>query len=283
MVEYTNDIETLRQWVGRTEAVTETISAPWANRLAHTVGREATLANGDYLPPLWHFATHLTSVPLESLDVDGHSVRGAFLPPVALPRRMWAAGSLTFTGDLHLGESVTKTSTVTNVEAKTGRSGPLCFVTVAHELAVDGDIRISEVQDLVYLEHPDPRAPTPTPTPAPTASDFSREIIPSEVMLFRYSALTFNGHRIHYDRDYATTVEGYSGLVVHGPLTATLLADLAVRETGERLASFSFRGRAPLFDDAPFVIAGARSGADVNLWAQSRNGDLAMEATATIR
>ena len=282
-IDYTNDIDVLRTWVGRTRSTTDTVSATACRRLADTIGHTGSLSNGDRLPPLWHFITHLESVPLDQLGPDGHPTRGGFLPPVLLPRRMWAGGRLTFTGDILVGDEVVKTSTVDSVEMKTGRSGELCFVAVSHELSVDGEVRIREEQDLVYKDDPAPGAVSPEPKRAPESFDFERSIEPTETMLFRYSALTFNAHRIHYDLNYAQTVEEYPGLVFHGPLTATLLADLAVAETGQQLASFAFRGQAPLFASAPFRIAGTREGDEVSLWATTPSGGVAMSATATLR
>lgn len=282
-VDYTNDIDVLRTWVGRTRSMTDTVSASVCSRFEATLGRSLVLSAGDPLPPLWHFLMHLESVPLHELGPDGHPRRGAFLPPVLLPRRMWAGGRLTFTGDILVGDEVVKTSTVDSVEMKTGRSGELCFVTVVHELSVGGEVRIREEQDLVYKDDAAPHAVRPVPKPAPTEADFMRLVAPSEAMLFRYSALTFNAHRIHYDLDYARTVEGYSNLVFHGPLTATLLADLVVVETGQQLASFSFRGLAPLFGNEPFAISGTRDGNRVSLWAATPSGGLAMSAVATLR
>ena len=279
----TDDLDTLRQWIGRSEESVETISTDWCRKMADTLDLETTLVDGDTLPPLWHFITHLTSAPLSGLGRDGHSSRGGFLPPVALPRRMWAGGRFTFHGDVHLGEEVTKQSTIHDVVMKEGRSGRLCFVTVTHRLLVEGSVRIEEEQDLVFREGPTPEAAKPEPKAAPDDADFGQTITPSEVMLFRYSALTFNGHRIHYDREYARDVEGYEGLVFHGPLTATLLADLAVREKGQPLATFSFRGLAPLFGGSPFTISGVNDADGHSLWATTPSGGLAMQASATFR
>ncbi len=280
-VQATNDLETLQTWVGRTESVTETVSASWCQRVHDTLDRPGRIADGDVLAPLIHFTTHLGTVPQSQLDRDGHPKRGGFLPPVALPRRMWAGGRLTFTGNLHAGDEVTKTSTIGEVTRKTGRSGALCFVQVHHELSVGGEIRVTEEQDLVYREDPAAGAPTPEPKPAPEHADWSRTITPSSTLLFRYSALTFNSHRIHYDRDYATTVEGYPGLVFHGPLTATLLAELATTKVGRPLASFGFRAMSPLFDAEPFTISGVATRDGADLWAATPSGGLAMRAEAT--
>ena len=279
----TLDIDGLRQWIGRKMEHTERVSAAWCNRLALTLDRDANLEDGDPLPPLWHFITHQPLIATSELDIDGHAKRGEFLPPVGLPRRMWAGSRFTFHGDIHLGDEVTKVSTVDGIEMKQGRSGALCFVSVNHTLSVAGEVRITEVQDLVFRE-----APTNGSSLSKAASaeskeaQFGRVVKPSEILLFRYSALTFNSHRIHYDREYTTGVEGYPGLIVHGPLTATLLADLAIDETGERLSSFSFRGSAPLFDTAEFEISGSREGSDVELWASTADGSVAMTAFATL-
>lgn len=267
------------EWIGRTETSTDVVTAAWCRKLEETLGREATLVEGDPLPPLWHFTTHLRSVPLGRLGPDGHPARGGFLPPVTLPRRMWAGGRFEFVDDIRIGDTVEKMSTVRAVEEKAGRSGPLCFVTVDHTLSVGGEVRIREEQDLVYRDAPDPRAPPVPPTPAPTGAAFSEEVRPTEVMLFRYSALTFNGHRIHYDVDWCRDVEGYPGLVVHGPLIATLLADLVVGHTGRRITGFSFRALSPVFVPGPFTVAGRPDG---HLWAATPDRGLAVEARAEL-
>lgn len=281
----TNDLSTLQQWIGRTVSRTETISLASCQRLHDTLDLDGELQPGDTLPALWHFIHHLDSVPFGRLGRDGHPERGGFLPPVALPRRMWAGGRFSFDGDIAIGDTVTKTSTIDTVAMKDGRSGQLCFVTVSHELSVEGEVRITEEQDLVYRQDPAPDAPRPQPKSTPGDSDWHTTITPSEVQLFRYSALTFNAHRIHYDRNYAREVEGYEDLVVHGPLTATLLAGLAAENIGP-LASFSFRGVAPLFDSTSFTIAGKASDAaptEAELWAATPDGNLAMTAEATAR
>lgn len=281
-VPYTNDLDTLQTWIGRTVASEETLSVDACRRLQHTLGREATLVAGDVLPPLWHFISHLESAPGTRIGHDGHPMRGVFLPPVALPRRMWAGGRFRFVQALRLGDVVAKTSRVERVEMKSGRSGALCFVTVSHVLSVDGEVCIEEEQDLVYRDDPAPDAPAPQPKPAPTEFAFQETVTPSEVMLFRYSALTFNGHRIHYDREYARNEEGYPALVFHGPLTATLLADLVVSSTGRQLREFSFRGMEPLFDDAPFTVSGSVDGDEATVWAATPAGGLAMQASAVL-
>lgn len=279
MTEPTNDPDVLAEWVGRSISVTDTIDTTRAGLLALTFDVDAPAA-GAPLPPLWHWAYFIDSVATAGLGPDGHPRRGGFLPPVALPRRMWAGGRLTFPGPLHVGDRVTKTSTILSVRRKDGATGPLLFVTVAHELAVDGTARVAEEQDLVYRDDPDPDAPAPDPPPAPTGAQWTDTVVPTEPLLFRYSALTFNAHRIHYDRRYATEVEGYPGLVVHGPLTATLLAALAVSRAGRALASFDFRARSPLFDGAAFTVSANPTDGGADLWAATASGGLAMTASA---
>ncbi len=276
----TNDIEVLRQWIGREQVIVHPIEPGVVRRFELTLDREPALAVGDPLPPMWHVAFFLEVAATDGLGTDGHPERGGFLPPVALPRRMWAGSRIEFHAPIPVGADAVKTSTIDDVVIKEGKSGTLCFVTVSHRTTVDGTLCISEQQDLVYRDDPDPDAPAPTPKPAPTDAEVSETVTPSEVLLFRYSALTFNGHRIHYDRRYAADVEGYDGLVVHGPLTATLLADLAAQTAGP-LATFSFRGTSPLLDTAPFTIHGKRSEDGMTLWATNPAGGLAMTATST--
>jgi 3-methylfumaryl-CoA hydratase len=242
--------------------------------------RDPTLKDGDALPPLWHWLYFLEAERASGLGRDGHPQKGGFLPPVTLPRRMWAGSRLKFHQPLILGQDAAKQSTIQSVSQKAGRSGALCFVTVQHTLFQNDQAAITEEHDIVYREDPSPEAPKPQPPPAPTEPEFSATVTPSEVMLFRYSALTFNGHRIHYDGDYARSVEGYDGLVFHGPLTATLLVDLACTEMKQPITQFSFRAVSPLSGPAPFKIEGRRTDTSVTLWAKRRDGALAMTATA---
>lgn len=276
--------QSLAQWIGRSETHDDLIDARQARLMQTTLDRAPSLKDGDPLPPLWHWLYFAEATPLSELSRDGHAKRGGFLPPVPLPRRMWAGGRLGFVGDLILGERARKTSTIQTIVFKDGRSGPLCFVTVRHELSgPDAAPRLWEEHDIVYRQDPGPDDPRPIQVKPPQGAVITRSIVPSSVMLFRYSALTFNGHRIHYDKDYCRQVEGYPGLVFHGPLTATLLADLAVEKSGEKkLKGFSFRATAPLFDTAPFPICAKKSDdSDLQLWAETPEGGLAMEAKAT--
>ncbi len=279
----TLDIDHLRGWIGRQEVLHDTITAFPVAALAATLDRDdAEPLAGDALPPLWHWLYFLPRARQSQLGPDGHPARGGFLPPVKLPRRMWAGGRLEFPGTLRVGDAVTRTSTVADVSRKEGRTGPLVFVLVRHEIAGPEGVAVTEEHDIVYRGLPGPGEPTPAPRLAPEATAWRRDIVPDEVLLFRYSALTFNGHRIHYDRRYVTQQEGYPGLIVHGPLLATLLVDLLRRNTDRRLAGFRFRAASPVFDTAPFAVCGRPEGGRVTLWARKADGTLAMDAEASL-
>lgn len=276
-------LEQLRAWAGRTESASELIGESQARGLAATLDRSASaLTNGSALPPLWHWLYFLPQARQSELGEDGHPRRGGFLPPVPLPRRMWAGGRLQWLQPLHIGAVVEKTSTILPVTHKSGRSGDLVFTTVQHELRnADGAVAVREEQDIVYRDMARPGDPAPAPQAAPQDATWSRDMHPDPTLLFRYSALTFNGHRIHYDRPYAIDKECYPALVVHGPLIATLLMELACSEMPQaRVASFSFRAVRPLFDSAAFRVCGklAIDGKSAQLWAQDSEGWLAMQA-----
>ena len=282
MTEEAFDLALLQQWVGRTEVKQDVIQPGLADALAATLDRAAPR---DGLPPLWHWIYFWTAVPASEVGADGHPQRGGFLPPVPLPRRMWAGGRLTFTAPLALGQPATRTSRILDVSAKNGATGTLAFVTVRHEIAQGGRVAVTEEHDIVYRGMPQPGAAAPVGKPAPADAAWSREILPDPVLLFRYSALTFNGHRIHYDRSYVTEVEGYPGLIVHGPLIATLLLDLLHRHMPDAtVAQFSFRAVGPLFDIEPFTVCGqpGEDGRSVKLWAKNSRGELAMQAEAAL-
>ncbi|CAN5901993.1 MaoC family dehydratase N-terminal domain-containing protein [soil metagenome] len=273
-------------WVGRSERRTDTLAAAPLAGLSATLDRpdDDAPVPGTVLPPLAHWLYFLPQAPHSEIGADGHPRRGGFLPPVPLPRRMWAGGRLAFHHDLKVGDEAERRSTIVEVDAKQGRSGALVFVTVRHEITDSQGLALTEEHDIVYRDHPQPGAPTPSATMAPTDAEFTRTIVPDPVLLFRYSALTFNGHRIHYDRSYATEVEGYPGLIVHGPLIATLLVDLLRRELpGAVLERFEFKAASPLFDTHPFGICGKQEGEHrVMLWARDHLGQLAMTAKATL-
>lgn len=262
-------------WVGRTEEHLDRLDPARSNALLAALGREAALTAGDALPALHHWL-HFWDVrpPAETGD-DGHPKRGGFLPPIALPRRMWAGGRLVFRGPLRLGEEVRRVSTIKTVQRKEGRSGELVFVTVAHALHGAGGVAIEEEQDLVYRGE---GGASPL-LQADPCGEPAESLEPDSVLLFRYSALTMNSHRIHYDRPYAVEVEHYPGLVVHGPLQATLLADLAERRRGARLAAFSYRGVAPAFAGQRLDLHAAPVERGLDLWT-SQGGVRRMTAHA---
>jgi 3-methylfumaryl-CoA hydratase len=276
------DIEYLRQWVGKTETRSDQVTAAPIAALAATLDIEGPYPQaGDPLPPLWHWLYFLPFPRQSELGPDGHAKRGGFLPPVELPRRMWAGGRVEFHRPLHVGETITRTSRIAEAKFKEGRSGRLVFVLVRHEIGN----ALKEEHDIVYRDHSRPGEASPSPQPAPTDAAWERIVHPDDVLLFRYSALTFNGHRIHYDRRYATEIEGYPGLVVHGPLIATLLMDLVRRNLpAEVVTRFEFRAVSPIFDTAAFSVCGRpeNDGKTVRLWAKDQAGALAMSATASV-
>jgi 3-methylfumaryl-CoA hydratase len=240
---------------------------------------------GDPLPPLWHWLFFLPRDRQSELGADGHAKRGGFLPPVLLPRRMWAGGRFEFRHPLRVGDTVTRTSRILDVQQKTGRTGPLVFVTVRHEFSNLSGHALTEEHDIVYRSHAQLKDSDKQRQPAPDQAEWDRTISPDDVLLFRYSALTFNGHRIHYDRKYATETEGYPGLVVHGPLIATLLADLLRRSVPHASPThLALRSVGALFDTGPFSICGKLDNAGTaRLWAKDSDGKLAMTGTAAVR
>lgn len=278
------DIEKLAAWKGRQESVEDTITPVPIAALSATLDRDDPRPQpGDPLPALWHWLYFLPLHRQSEIGPDGHAKRGGFLPPVELPRRMWAGGRLTYGEPLRVGDAIRRTSTILDVSAKQGATGSLVFVLVRHEITSSSGGSLTEEHDIVYRAMPGRDDKPPAPKAAPTGATWSRDIVPDDVLLFRYSALTFNGHRIHYDRRYVTDVEGYPGLIVHGPLIATLLVDLARRNDPRALRSFRFRAVSPLFDIAPFSVHGAPSAdkASAKLWARNAQGGLAMEGEAT--
>jgi 3-methylfumaryl-CoA hydratase len=283
MVSDAFDLTLLQQWAGKQESVDDIVDINKLRALAATLDREppADLV----LPPLWHWTHFWPIAPASMVGEDGHPRRGGFLPPVPLPRRMWAGGRLQFHAPLRVGDAITRVSSILDVSAKSGASGQLAFVLVRHEIANQGVLALTEEHDIVYRDMPPAGSPPAAAKAAPAGEAWSRTIHPDPVLLFRYSALTFNGHRIHYDRNYATGVEGYPGLVVHGPLIATLLLDLLQRNLpAAQLQSFSFRAVGPLFDTEPFTLCGLPQddGRTIRLWAKNVRGELAMQADALI-
>ena len=283
-------MEHLRDWIGRSETRGDDATAAPVAGLNATLDRDDPHPMpGSDVPPLGHWLYFTPLTQQSQIDADGHARRGDFLPPVPLPRRMWAGGRLEFLHPLRIGDELIRTSRIADVSVKSGRSGELVFVTVRHEISNARGMAITEEHDIVYRDEPSPGALPPTPQAAPVDETFSRLITPDSVLLFRYSALTFNGHRIHYDRPYVTQVEGYPGLIVHGPLIATLLMDLVRRQFPEaRVVRFSFKALRPIFDIQTFTVCGrvetdlGNGHRRVQLWTRDNDGWLTMQATADI-
>lgn len=312
------DIEYLKQWTGRSEVVQDVLHAKPLVLFSATLDRQDPAPKtGDEIPPFWHNLYFLTATRQSELGVDGHPPRGGFLPPVPLPRRMFAGAQVDFVRPLHVGQAVERRSTILGVNRKQGRSGEMIFLQLQHEISDTAGVCVVETQDIVYREDPDSTAAnaqaasTPNPpaavsqggssetalhslrsdierraaSPAPTfsamAARWSRTVVPDPVLLFRYSALTFIGHRIHYDYPYATEVEGYPGLVVHGPLQAILLLDLLRCEQPQYMPQrFAFRAVSPLFCTGAFRVCGAPADAgQCSLWIEDQQGRITMQAT----
>ena len=246
-----------------------------AQAMQVTLGHAPSLQKGDALPPFFHQLYFWTPKPPDDLGRDGHPKVGGLIPDMGLPRRMWAGGRLKFAAPLRLGTQAARVSTCEAVTRKEGRTGPLAFVTLRHDIWQDDVLCLSEWQDLVYRADPTGDAPRPTPIMAPTDEEMSVQRRFDATVLFRYSALTFNGHRIHYDQPYARTVEGYDGLVVHGPLLAQHLM-LQAQDAFGSLSTFSFRATAPVMhsETATFCQKGR------TLWVRGPDGRLCMTAQA---
>ena len=275
------NLNQLNQWIGKEQIAEALVSVETANLMQVTLNRAPSFSIGDELPPAWHWLYFHEAVQADALGVEGHPELGEFMPPVSFgtdepPRRMWAGGKFEFTRPIRLGERVTKRSTIKSITPKTGQSGKLVFVVVGHEVSVDGERCLLEEQTVVYREPAQEENSAVVASPAPADSEFSTHYQPDPILLFRYSALTFNGHRIHYDVDFCREHEGYPGLVVHGPLTATLLLDLFYHQYPERpIIGFAYRGRSPLFNPHPFAVHDKMDG---QAWASNHMGELAMSA-----
>ncbi len=271
----------LADWIGRSEERRDTIcQAPLAALAALLDRDDAPPRPGDPAPPLAHWLYFLPANRQSDTGPDGHAVRGAFMPPVPLPRRMWAGSRIEFARPLVVGTEARRVSTIRDIVVKQGRSGTLVFVTVRHEVSDAGGLVLADEHDIVYRGAAALAAPA---IPAPAGAEWQREIRPDPVLLFRYSAVTFNGHRIHYDHPYATQVEGYPGLVVHGPLIATLLVDLLRRHRPDvTLRRYAFRAQRPLYDTAAFATCGLPDDASrtARLWTRDAQGAITMDATA---
>jgi len=281
------DIDHLRQWIGRSQEREELIAPTPIEGLAALLDYSAPPWPAGQLPPLGHWLAFVSRAPQSQLGEDGHPRLGGFLPPVPLPRRMWAGSRVEFLRAPRLMAPLRQITTIADVALKRGASGEFVRLTLRHEMFEGADLAIREHQDLIYrpaasLAPEAPAAPA-APPPAPTA-DYQRAVSPDPTLLFRFSALTFNAHRIHYDRDFARDVEGYPGLVVHGPLQAMLLADLYQRHhAGASITHFTCRAQRPLFEGAAFALKGRRVEDGANLWTEDADGRVCMEANVAAK
>lgn len=274
------DIDHLRGWIGNEDIGVDIVSEDLARKYHATFDDPGEAPKpGEVVPRLIHFCLAQPAAPTGALGPDGHPARGGFLPPVPLPRRMWAGGAFSFSGDLRVGDVVRRISRIADVVLKEGRTGPLCFVTVEHRVEANGALVLEERQDIVYRDL-DGAAGTTKQPPSAEQGAHHRPMRAEAPLLFRYSALTFNGHRIHYDRRYVMEVEGYPGLIVHGPMQAALLCNYATELRGAPPRRFSFRGLSPLFDDDAFALHAAEEGGRLKLWTAKQNGTLCMTAEA---
>ena len=275
-------IEAAQDWVGRTEtrdgALTPDLAGMLQAAVSHAAAAPRDLATGADMPALWHWAAFPEFVPLDELGPDGHPAPGGFLPPLPYARRMWASGALRFEGALGIGEPLRRHSEILSVTGKTGGTGSMAFVTVRHITEGQGG-RVEETQDIVYLDIP-PEFRAPKRVPAPDAPLFDEAVPVNEARLFRFSAATFNAHRIHYDLPYAREVEKYPGLVVHGPMQAMMLMEAAERHSGRRAARFRFRGLHPMFHDHGLRLVGVPddAGGGIDLGTAAPEGYLGQKA-----
>ncbi|MBV9561828.1 MAG: MaoC family dehydratase N-terminal domain-containing protein [Bradyrhizobium sp.] len=283
MTEKKLDLDHLRQWIGRSTEASDIVTAQLVKGLRATLFQEiGEPKTGDDAPFTVHWCLAQPVYPMSQLGPDGHPTRGGFLPPVPLPRRMWAGGELQFLDPLRVGDEAKRVSRIADVTLKTGSTGALCFVSVEHEVTTLRGLAIRERQDIVYRDAGGPAAAPPKPAPPPPAARHRETHVADPVLLFRYSALTFNGHRIHYDRDYVTKVEGYPGLIFHGPLQAALIVELAAKLRGGTVPkSFAYRGVQPLFEGSEFSVNANDNGETMELWTANAQDQPTMKGTAT--
>jgi 3-methylfumaryl-CoA hydratase len=278
----TQDTQKLRAWIGRRESRSDVATAWPVAALSATFDRsDPEPKPGDGVPPGWHWLYFLEAKPASELGHDGHPKLGGFLPPVGVARRMWAGGRIEFRRPLRIGDELRRESEIVSIEPKTGRSGSMVFVTVRHTLTAGGETAVIDEVDIVYREPAKPGSAAPAGSPAPRSAAWKRDIVADPVMLFRYSALTFIGHRIHYDLDYCRQVEGYPGLVVHGPLQTLLILDLCRRHDARPVKKIDYRALHPLFHFEPVSINGqpTAGAATAEVWTANPAGNYAMKAT----
>jgi len=276
------DIDHLRQWIGRSTEATDIVTAQLVKGLRATLFQEVgEPQKGDAAPFTVHWCLAQPVFPMSMLGPDGHPTRGGFLPPVPLPRRMWAGGEIEFLQPLQVGDESTRTSRIADVQIKTGSTGTLCFVSVEHSISSPRGTAIRERQDIVYREMTSSAPATAKAPPPPPKAQHRESHVSDPVLLFRYSALTFNGHRIHYDRDYVTKVEGYPGLIFHGPLQAAFIIEMAAKLRGGKAPKkFTYRGVQPLFEGTEFSINANETEAGMELWTANAEGQPTMKGTA---
>ena len=282
----TQDLEKLKDWIGRTESDVDYVTVPAVHRLAATLDRGDPMPRmGDPLPVGWHQILFPRVVRQSQIGADGHPERGDFLPPVPLPRRMFAGKRTTFHDNLRVGDEVRRDSVIQDVTLKQGRTGQMVFVTIKTDITGPRGLAITEEQDYVYREAAPGGTPPQSPQPAPGRAVWSRVVTPDPVMLFRYSALTFNGHRIHYDQPYVTRVEGYPGLVMNGGLTTLLAFELARTHASTPIRAISSRNVRALFVNQPITLGGEPStdNKTATLWALNPDGALALTAEAEFK
>ncbi len=275
--------DTFQEWIGRQQEASDEVSLAAIKRLAALLDvPPKPYRRGDAIPKGWYVVLFTPEERQSLLGPDGHLEKGQFIPPVALPRRMFAGRRVGFHDALRIGDEVNRLSRIARIEPKQGRSGKMCFVTVRHEISGPRGLAVVEEHDIVYREEPKPGAPKTATAPAPAAgsAEWTRSIVPDNVLLFRYSAATFNSHRIHYDADYVRDKEGYPDLVVNGGLMTLLLWELATSKSGRELKSSSSRNLKPLFVNRPITVCGAPVAAEnkARMWALDAEGDLAIEA-----
>lgn len=275
----------LEDWIGKEELKKDTVTAAPVYGMRSLLDYDDMIVDsGVELPELWHWLYFLPAIRQSRLGEDGHPKRGGFLPPVTLPRRMWVGGSFRFLNSLKVGDMIERKSRIESVKEKEGKSGKLVIVSVMHSIYNKEELALEEIQDIVYREAPGKNSGAPKTDPLPENIDWAETFTPDPVKLFRFSALTFNSHRIHYDYPYAMGDEGYPGLVVHGPFTALLLLEAYKRNAnGKKIKSYSFKAVSPLFDTDIITLAGSKSQNDhtTELWAANSERRIAMQSTVT--
>lgn len=279
------DLADLQRWVGRTRNVEDQLALFPARALASVLNRRIVPQSGDIVPPAWQWLYFLDTPAGSETGSDGHPQLGpdSFMPPSPLPRRMWAAGNMHIRRPLRFDRTTVRQTRISSIDAKSGKSGSLLFVTLEHQFVQDGEVCITEEQNLVYRDLPSEPRPLPPSEPAPHNADWSEIVLPDSVLLFRYSALTYNAHRIHYDRNYAVSYEQYPALVVQSPLLATLLIEqLSLRYPGSSVVQFRFRALRPSFDGRPITIGAHRDGQRIQLWMADSENVICVSAEAIL-